>query len=958
MANDIDKTSPHYKGEFGSIYEVNQKFPNGGVAGDYVEIDGWAHYWNANRGTWCVNAQRDSYWDELITGIIEKFKLFKGATYMGVAGLDTVPAKAIGAKMYYFATVAGTYKRFGGLVVPQGINVLYSENGSSWVCSTLLEVAQELGVSTRNVVSQKVVNDALNLKANQSSVNEALAKKFDKESVAQEPGDSEELVMSQKAVSDKLCDLSKQIYHIEGKESEIFNDTIENNGYYNSFTNKEQYKNRKIYKKSSVVFNATELSDNASISVEVRKVDTYATYVDEIGILTAASPSLIVESWDYENCLYGFNTKNIDSPVSITTETKLTGKIEQIEATIGTKILKPSSSIITINGGESYMLMKNLDFQNVTLNMSPNSRIIFNGYTIACNYLTLVSSFREEDGINNAPMLDFSKTGGFNVKVGTCNMAGLFRTDNNKLNIHSFSFDPRFDLEVISHFKNTEFYITKSFKSLYNASKSYSLDDNCSLYSINDSTITLESPIKINGKNVFIHDLACKGSYCFNLLEDSSSFFENVKFNETESSISCISTSRNDFSKLTIRNCKFMNNGTGIGVEGLFKNSIFEYNTFNCRSSIRISRGYNNIIHFNTILSGITGILNSFSLFPLSKKFVIKNGFSGNSNNVYSNNKLYNIAEENISFDYTPVNTIYKDGKIPLNAPNRNSCVISSIITTDDFIDSAIVTFDGIDIFEDGEDAIPYYKNMIIYYLKGNKVGTWSVIESVTKQNNSYKIKVKGNNTFWLGAVIGDRLSVSCGFVNNTISNNTYYNTPAPSVAFYIGCFGCVQNDEIIIDRKLGNWDSISYIQGVRKIPRSINVYSCDNTIRNVRCINDMSKEDRPSRIVMQASELVEEVEIPNDITNETLFKNTIENCIAGSLQLHDACYKVGDNKIIGGIFGKLINNDDANKIYIINSLIKAPVEARILKNILLEGSILYNNGKLNYKNAAELISL
>lgn len=180
MANDIDKTSPHYKGDFGSIYEVNKKFPTGGVAGDFVVIEGWAHYWNADRGTWCVNAQRDSYWDELITGIIEKFKLFKGATYMGVAGLDTLPAKAIGAKMYYFATVAGTYNNFGGLVVPQGINVLYSENGSSWVCSTLLEVAQELGLSTWKVVSQKALNDALELKANQSSVNEALAKKANK----------------------------------------------------------------------------------------------------------------------------------------------------------------------------------------------------------------------------------------------------------------------------------------------------------------------------------------------------------------------------------------------------------------------------------------------------------------------------------------------------------------------------------------------------------------------------------------------------------------------------------------------------------------------------------------------------------------------------------------------------------------------------------------------------------
>lgn len=161
MANDINKEDPHYKGEYGSIYEVNRKFPTGGVAGDFVVIDGWAHYWNAVRGTWCVNAERDSYWDELITNIIEKFKLVRGATFMGVASLDTVPTKVIGAKMYYFATVAGTYKNFDNLVVPQGINVLYSENGSSWVNTTLLEVAQELGVSNNKVVSQKAVSDKL-----------------------------------------------------------------------------------------------------------------------------------------------------------------------------------------------------------------------------------------------------------------------------------------------------------------------------------------------------------------------------------------------------------------------------------------------------------------------------------------------------------------------------------------------------------------------------------------------------------------------------------------------------------------------------------------------------------------------------------------------------------------------------------------------------------------------------
>lgn len=197
MANDIDKTSPHYKGDFGSIYEVNKKFPTGGVAGDFVVIQGWAHYWNADRATWCVNAERDSYWDELITNIIEKFKLVRGATYMGVARLGTVPEKVIGAKQYYFATEAGTYKNFGDLVVPQGINVLYSENGSSWVNTTLLEVAQELGVSTNKVVSQKVLNDVL-------------LKKFNKENIVQEPGEAEDKVMSQKAVSDKLCDLAEK----------------------------------------------------------------------------------------------------------------------------------------------------------------------------------------------------------------------------------------------------------------------------------------------------------------------------------------------------------------------------------------------------------------------------------------------------------------------------------------------------------------------------------------------------------------------------------------------------------------------------------------------------------------------------------------------------------------------------------------------------------------------------
>lgn len=64
-----DTNSPHFKGTFLTIYAVNQKYPAGGVDGDWCLINGWVHYWDADRGTWCVNSQRDTYWDELFSGV-------------------------------------------------------------------------------------------------------------------------------------------------------------------------------------------------------------------------------------------------------------------------------------------------------------------------------------------------------------------------------------------------------------------------------------------------------------------------------------------------------------------------------------------------------------------------------------------------------------------------------------------------------------------------------------------------------------------------------------------------------------------------------------------------------------------------------------------------------------------------------------------------------------------------
>lgn len=332
MANDIDKTSPHYKGEFGSIYEVNQKFPSGGVEGDYVAIDGWAHYWNADRGTWCVNAQRDSYWDELITNIIEHFKTIKGATYMGVATTDTVP-DTTAAKMFYFALQGGKYANFGNQDVAQGINVLLTEDGKSWTVQSLISVAQELGASTTMIVSQKAITDAINRKANATDVDEALskkadketmntelAKKFDKASVVQETGTATDKVMSQKVVTDNLTELQNTVFPLEVSLS-LDKSLLEYTGSEQSI--KVTYSIKR--KGSPITPTALALSvDGSLVSIDVKQADTVTIKVNKEGetqiILTAKHGDLVKSASSKVTMVlpiyYGFGTTETDIAIA------------------------------------------------------------------------------------------------------------------------------------------------------------------------------------------------------------------------------------------------------------------------------------------------------------------------------------------------------------------------------------------------------------------------------------------------------------------------------------------------------------------------------------------------------------------------------------------------------------------------------------------------------------------
>ena len=412
MANDIDKTSPHYKGEFGSIYEVNQKFPSGGVEGDYVAIDGWAHYWNADRGTWCVNAQRDSYWDELITNIIEHFKTIKGATYMGVATTNTVP-DTTAAKMFYFALQGGKYANFGNQDVAQGINVLLTEDGKSWTVQSLISVAQELGASTTMLVSQKAITDAINRKANTTDVDEALAKKadketmntelakkFDKVSVVQETGTATDKVMSQKVVTDNLTELQNTVFPLEVSLS-LDKPLLEYTGSEQSI--KATYSIKR--KGSPVTPTALALSvDGSLVSIDVKQADTVTVKVNKEGetqiILTAKHGDLVKSATNKVTMVlpiyYGFGTKETDIAIAankLSPRLSASGTYAKTSAkddvnfiilapktlpklnnfTMGGAPFVMETTSVTINGKDYYMYKSGAIYMNgATLNVQAN----------------------------------------------------------------------------------------------------------------------------------------------------------------------------------------------------------------------------------------------------------------------------------------------------------------------------------------------------------------------------------------------------------------------------------------------------------------------------------------------------------------------------------------------------------------------------------------------------------
>lgn len=117
-----------------------------------------------------------------ITGDALQSTLFNIVNSVGenatLAGIAT-PTTQVGipdGPIFYFATQAGTYLNFGGVVLNSGLTVLYFD-GDLWKYTKVYEAVQTTGSSTTQVMSQKAITDKLAEKVSTSDFNVELSKK-------------------------------------------------------------------------------------------------------------------------------------------------------------------------------------------------------------------------------------------------------------------------------------------------------------------------------------------------------------------------------------------------------------------------------------------------------------------------------------------------------------------------------------------------------------------------------------------------------------------------------------------------------------------------------------------------------------------------------------------------------------------------------------------------------------
>lgn len=173
------------------------------------------------------------------------------------------------------------------------------DNRSTQMENAIQDISVTGGASTANAVSYNNSTSKLEAINAQGAIDELATKKFDKESILQESGEAEDKVMSQKAVSDKLSDLSNktQFYDCSngnatfGSLEEAIKsvpDTIKKGNLTISFLSKDNDLRK-------FTLNSNSWSDDTTLWIEQQYLENSESVLFKIADILGVSPLTILK---------------------------------------------------------------------------------------------------------------------------------------------------------------------------------------------------------------------------------------------------------------------------------------------------------------------------------------------------------------------------------------------------------------------------------------------------------------------------------------------------------------------------------------------------------------------------------------------------------------------------------------------------------------------------------------
>ena len=157
------------------------------------------------------------------------------------------------------------------------------------------DIAATGGASTANNVTYNNDASGLNAENAQDAIDELQGSKIDKTSILQESGEAEDKVMSQKAISDKLSNLSSTISEVNDKannastdasnalkKAEVANKTAEDNkSALTTATSDISTLKKKVDDIPATIPKVVSMSESAYNDLETKEPDTYYMLTEE-----------------------------------------------------------------------------------------------------------------------------------------------------------------------------------------------------------------------------------------------------------------------------------------------------------------------------------------------------------------------------------------------------------------------------------------------------------------------------------------------------------------------------------------------------------------------------------------------------------------------------------------------------------------------------------------------------